>query len=205
MKKVLAPKSMTVPHSVIDGFGNEITDEANIRSEYKNEFKHRLRAREIDGQLKEVETMQNHRCQVRLLKSRTEASPNFSMEEFDKVIGELKSGKSADPTGLIREVFKNGEGEGGGGAVPEAISISEDECNKKNLHFFSTMESKIVKKKNGPLNNLESYRDIFLVSILGLIFETLLKIGCNLLWRGICPSLKLVLSKVKVLLTIYSC
>ena len=48
VKRVLAPKSITVPHCVIDGFGNEITDEANIRSEYKNEFKHRLRTRDID-------------------------------------------------------------------------------------------------------------------------------------------------------------
>ena len=108
VKRVLASKSIPVPHSVIDGFGNEITDEANIRSEYKNEFKHRLRTREIDEQLKEVEPMQNHLCQLRLLKSRTEVNPDFSMEEFDKVIGELKSGKSTDPTGLIREVFTNG-------------------------------------------------------------------------------------------------
>ena len=108
VKRVLAPKSITVLHSVIDGFGNEITDEANIRSEYKNEFKHRLRTREIDGQLKEVETKQNHQCQLRLLKSRPEVSPDFSIEEFDKVIGELKSGKSTDQTCLIREVFKNG-------------------------------------------------------------------------------------------------
>ena len=36
VKRVLAPKSITVLHSDIDGFGNEITDEANIRSEYKN-------------------------------------------------------------------------------------------------------------------------------------------------------------------------
>ena len=72
VKRVLANKIITVPHSVMDGFGNEITDEANIRSEYKNAFKHRLRTIEIDGQLKEVETMQNHLCQLRLLKSRTE-------------------------------------------------------------------------------------------------------------------------------------
>ena len=83
LKRVLAPKSITVPHSVIDGFGNEITDEANIRSEYKNEFKHRLRTRDIDEQLKEVENMQNHLCQLRLLKSRTEVSPDFIMEGFD--------------------------------------------------------------------------------------------------------------------------
>ena len=41
--------------------------------------------------------MQNHLCQLRLLKSRTEVSPHFSMKEFDKVIGELKSGKSHRP------------------------------------------------------------------------------------------------------------
>ena len=30
LKKVLEPKSITVPHSIIDSFGNEITDEAII-------------------------------------------------------------------------------------------------------------------------------------------------------------------------------
>ena len=57
--------------------------------------------------------MKNHLCQLRLLKRRPEVSPDFSMEEFDKVTGELKSGKSTDPTGLIREVFKKW---GGGSA-----------------------------------------------------------------------------------------
>ena len=33
--------------------------------------------------------MQNHLCQLTLLKSRTEVSPDFSMEELEKVIGEL--------------------------------------------------------------------------------------------------------------------
>ena len=90
VKKVLAPKSITVLHSVIDGFANEITDQANIWSEYKNEFNHRLLTRDIDEQLKEVETMQNHLCSLGLLKSKTEVSPDFSMEKFDKVIDELK-------------------------------------------------------------------------------------------------------------------
>ena len=43
LKKVLAPESITVPHSIIDTFGNEITDKANIRNEYKNEFTHIVR------------------------------------------------------------------------------------------------------------------------------------------------------------------
>ena len=158
VKMVLAPNSITVPHSAIDGFGNEITDEANIRSEYKNEFKHRLRTREVDEQLKEVEAMQNHLCQLRLVKSRTEVSPAFSMEEFDKVIGELKSGKCTDPTGLIREVFKNG-----GQCLKQSVYLMMNAV--KRTYIFPLHWSQIfiqtVKKKNCPLTKLESYRASF--------------------------------------------
>ena len=49
----------------------------------------------------------------------------------------------------------------------------------KKTYIFPLQWSQIfiqtVKKKNGPLNKLESYRGIFLVSILSLIFEKLLK------------------------------
>ena len=74
----------------------------NIRNEYKHEFIHR----EIDDQLKVHENMQNQLCRLRLLKSRTRASPDFTVEEVDKAIKELKNGKSVDPTELVREVFK---------------------------------------------------------------------------------------------------
>ena len=79
LKKVLTPKSISVPHSIIDSFGNEIIDQANVRNEYKNAFTHRLRTREIDDQLKVHENMQNQLCKLRLLKSRTQASPDFTV------------------------------------------------------------------------------------------------------------------------------
>ena len=68
LKKVLAPKSISIPHSIIDSFGNEITNEANIRNEYNNEFTHRLCTREVDDQLKVHENMQNQLCTLRLIK-----------------------------------------------------------------------------------------------------------------------------------------
>ena len=68
LKKVLASKSISIPHSIIDSFGNEITNQANIRNKYKNEFIHRLRTREIDDQLKVHENMQHQLCKLRLLK-----------------------------------------------------------------------------------------------------------------------------------------
>ena len=74
----------------------------------ESEFTHRLRTRKIDDQLKVYENMQNQLCKLRLLKSRTRTSPEFTLGEVDKAIRELKNGKSVDPTGLVREVFKKG-------------------------------------------------------------------------------------------------
>ena len=91
------------------------------------------------------------------------------MEEFDKVIGELTSGKSTDPTGPIREVFKNGEG--GGHCLKQSVYLMMNAI--KRTYIFPLQWSQIfihtVKKKNVHLNKLESYSGIFLVSILSLI------------------------------------
>ena len=42
IKRVLAPKCNTVPHYIVDNFGNEITGEGSICEEYRREFIHRL-------------------------------------------------------------------------------------------------------------------------------------------------------------------
>ena len=55
--------------------------------------------------------MQNQLCKLRLLKNRTRTSPEFTVDEVDKAMRELKNGKSVDPAGLVRKVFKKG-GEG---------------------------------------------------------------------------------------------
>ena len=49
-----------------------------------------LRTRAIDDQLKVHENMQNQLCKLRLLKSRTRASPDFTVEEVDQAIENYK-------------------------------------------------------------------------------------------------------------------
>ena len=80
--------------------------------------------------------MQNHMYQLRLLMSRTEVCPDFSMEEFDKVMGELKSGKSADPTGLIREVFKNG-----GQCLKQSVYLMMNAINGLTFFLYTGVKS----------------------------------------------------------------
>ena len=43
---------------------------------------------------------------MRLRKCSKSPSPDFTLDEVQKVLTELRSGKCRDPSGLIREVFK---------------------------------------------------------------------------------------------------
>ena len=57
IKRVLARKCNAVPHCIVYNFGNEITDEGSICEEYRREFIHRLRKREIEDDLKDYELL----------------------------------------------------------------------------------------------------------------------------------------------------
>ena len=96
------------------------------------------------------------------------------MEEVDQAIRELKNGKSVDSAGLVKELFKKG-----GKGLRRSIDMIMNAI--KATHVlplriqWSQMCIQTVKKKKGSLNKLESYRGIFLVPILSLILEKLLK------------------------------
>ena len=106
MKRVLVPKSVSVPSSVTNKSGHIISDPFHIKEEYRKKFKHRLRTREIDNELKHFELVQNSLCKMRLRKCSKSPSPDFTLDEVQKVLTDLKSGKCRDPFCLIREVFK---------------------------------------------------------------------------------------------------
>ena len=48
---------------------------------------------------------QNKVCSSRLEVSKRKLDDEFTLEEVERTISELKGGKCSDPTGLFREVF----------------------------------------------------------------------------------------------------
>ena len=106
LKRVLAPKSLEIPHAIKGGHGNLITDPININDEYRNEFQHRLRKREICDHLSWYESFQNNLCMLQIYASKAKVSPDFTMDELKTDVHELKTGKCTDPLGLIRESFQ---------------------------------------------------------------------------------------------------
>ena len=103
LKKILAPKNKKIPHFILDRYGNLLTDSITIKNEYRTEFQYRLRKREIRSDLKWYESFQNRLCQLRIKACKSSVSPNFSLDEVKQAVGELKLGRSDDPTGMVRE------------------------------------------------------------------------------------------------------
>ena len=171
VKKKLFPR-LNVPHAVIDNSGNEVTDPFNIKTLYQSEFEYCLRKRNIKAKLKEHESAVNELCNTRPENARCNTSSNYQVEEVQTAIKELKLGKSADPTGLIREAFIRG----GSGLVHSITAVFN--AFKKNFDVPSQWDDSLITtmfKKKGSWKKLDNYQGIFIVTILQLIYEKVLK------------------------------
>ena len=172
IKKKLFPKSHSVPHAVLNKVGNELTDPQNIILAYGNEMFHRLQKRLIRGNLKDYESAMNQLCRHRLHKARTAHSPDFSLSEGRNAISELKEGRCIDPTGFVREIFTRA----GTGLMHSVVTMLNMIKKKWQVPSrWAEMYICTLYKQKGSWKELENHRGIFIVVIVSIIFEKVLK------------------------------
>ena len=141
-------------------------------SEYRFELQYRLRKREIRSDLKWYGSFQNRLRQLRIKACKSGISPNFSPDEVKQVVGELQLDRSADLTGMVGEIFKKCED----GLLYSLVEMANTIKTSKNLPSdWNKIWIRTLKKKKGTFKKLDYYRGIFLVRILNIIFEKLLK------------------------------
>ena len=97
IKRVLAPKCSTVPHCIVNSFGNEITDEGSICKEYRRKFIHRRRKFEIENDSKDFELLNNTLCKTILQNAKTNISSEFTLNELGDVSKELRTSEAWYP------------------------------------------------------------------------------------------------------------
>ena len=111
-------------------------------------------------------------CQLRIKACRSSISPNFSLDEVKQAVGKLKLGRSADPTGMVREIFQKC----GDGLLYSLFEMANTIKTSKNLPSdWNKIWIRTLKQKKGNFRKLDNYSGIFLVPILSIIFEKLLK------------------------------
>ena len=136
--------------------------------EYRNEFQHRLRKREICDHLSWYESFQNNLCMLRIYASKAKVSPDFTMDEVKTAVHELKTGKCMHPLGLIREVFKHS----GDGFLQSLVDMANDMKKSEFIPLeWNNMWIKVLKKNKGSSKKLNNYRGIFIVSIIGVFLK----------------------------------
>ena len=131
-------------HSLTDPAGNEITEPLNLKHEYFREFQNRLRKRDIRPELQDYERIQNILIYTRIRESEKVISPDFTFDEIKHAVQELKGGQCSDPTGLIREVFKNS----GDGLLLSILTMANSiKSSKVFPQNWSELWIKTLKKK----------------------------------------------------------
>ena len=94
------------------------------------------------------------------------------LDEVKQAVGEPKLGRSAEPTGMVREIFKKC----GDGLLYSLVEMVNTLKASKNLPSdWNKIRIRTLKKRKGTFRKLDNYRGIFLVPILRIIFEKLLK------------------------------
>ena len=85
--------------------GTELYGDEMIKNAYLDEFVHRLRKRDIVPELKNYEMRTEMICQLRLEEAKNNKEAAYSKAEYEKVVKNLKKGKSCGRDLFPPEIF----------------------------------------------------------------------------------------------------
>ena len=173
LKKQIWPKKKSaLPVAKRNYKGRLLSAPSDIRHLLLTEYKERLRGRPCLPSLQKSRTLRQKLITIKLDLSKKNKSEPFNMEDLDKVLTNIKSGKSRDPKGISREIFK-----------PSCIGQDLKEsllklCNSikeegQVPEFMCETTISTIPKK-GPRTELKNERGIFLVNSVRCILMRLL-------------------------------
>ena len=133
----------------------------------------RLKHRKITPELLKLKTLREELFQQRLQLSKSDTSPEWKMEDLERVLKKLKQKKASDPTGLVNELFmwKNiGED------LKESILILMNKIkrNFREPEFMSLANITSFWKRKGSKDDIENERGIFILNIIRMIKDKLI-------------------------------
>ena len=108
LKKQIFQKVSEPPTAMLDPkSGNLLTSQKGIEKASIEVYKDRLRNREIKPNLQHIKNDKEILSQKILNIASKNVTPDWTMENLEKVLKNLKKDKSRDPNGLINELFMN--------------------------------------------------------------------------------------------------
>ena len=106
--KETAERNITrnVPTAMLDDKGNLITTSAAMEKLVLDMYRDRLQSHQIKESLKMHEVQREELWAKRLKEAQQNKTPEWTLEDLEIVLQQLKNNKSQDPLGFANEVFK---------------------------------------------------------------------------------------------------
>ena len=172
IQKICPKNDVTPPVAKIDHDGNLISNKEELKSLYVNTYKHRLRHRDMKPSFYYLRELKDFLFEERFKLSKLRKTPSWTEEDLWKVQKSLKLRKSADPVGLINELFKPGVA--GCDLIKSLVLLSnkaKDECEIPDFVQLSNITS--IYKHRGSKSDLDNDRGVFNVSAVRSIIDKL--------------------------------
>ena len=170
LKKKIFPRSSDAPFAVLDSNGNMVTEYENILDVMKEEFKFRLRNREINPELTQLKDLKQYLCELRLEITKRSDYKKWTLKQLKAAITKLKANKCRDPHGHINEVYRN-LGDDGLVSLLELLNRVKETLlipSKLNLSNVST-----IYKGKGSKQDVVNLRGIFKLPIVRNLLDRL--------------------------------
>ena len=164
-KKRIWPKKMsTLPIAKLNQFNKLVSSPREIKAALFQEYKERLRKREIRPDFKEQKKMDKELIEMKVYEARSNISIPFKMSELEEALDDLNLGRARDPEGLCAEIFQNKVmGESLKNSL--LVMLNEIKIEGKVPHFMNVTSVTTI-PKSGSKFILTNERGIFKVSIL---------------------------------------
>ena len=95
-----------MPTAMFHPSGRLVTEPGELKTLYLSQLTQRLRNRPIQPGYEELKNLKEELCSLRLQYLEKLPYDDWNMDQLDIVLSKLKKGKSADPYGLIGELFR---------------------------------------------------------------------------------------------------
>ena len=163
LKKKFPKSKVSVPVGKKDHFGNIVSNHEGLKKLYLNTYKQRLRSRPIKDDFKVLKEHQDELFELKLKIAQSNKSKPWSMNQLEVVLKKLQEGKSRDPNGWVRDLFKS---EVAGTQLKMSLLMMMNKMKSENYipDFIRNADVTTIYKGKGDKFNLENDRGIFLVT-----------------------------------------
>ena len=158
---------------MLDARGNLVTTNKALDKLSLEMYKERLKPNPIGNNLKVHQVQREDLFEKQISEAQKNVTPEWTMEDLELVLKQLKNGKSRDPLGYANELFKP---ENVGSDLKNALLLMSNEIKNQQIFPEALSQCNITSlyKNKGSRKDFSNYRGIFRVTVLRSIIDKLI-------------------------------